>query len=181
MKTKNKAGFTLIETIIVMVIMAILATVVAVRWSPFDTIKLNNATRKIVTDIRYAQKLAISTEQKCGIVFSSSTYTIFEKGNIANPAPSSGDVCSTAPDGADIDTPDPETEDFIVDFNTDRCSHYSGITITTNLTNNIVKFNKNGTPLDDTDIEITTNKTVTITYNSSRPITITAKTGMVSY
>ena len=41
-----KRGFTLIETVIVMVIAAILAAVVAVRWNPFDAIKLYNATRK---------------------------------------------------------------------------------------------------------------------------------------
>mgnify|MGYP001561135472 CR=1 FL=1 len=174
----RKSGFTLIETIIVMVIMAILAAVVAVRWSPFDTIKLNNATRKVAADIRYAQKLAISTQQRCGVFRNSATsYTVFEQGSTADPAPSPGDVCSTAPDGADADT----TSDFIVDTSQDRCSDYSGVTTTfTTSVANTIYFNSLGTPVDATGTAIAGNQTVTVTYNGTRQITIDANTGRVS-
>ena len=174
----DEKGFTLIETVIVMVIAAILAAVVAVRWDPFDAIKLYNATRKVVADIRYAQKVAISTQQRCGLIRNSATsYTVFEQGNTADPAPSSGDVCSTAPDGADADT----TSDFIVDFNAGRCSDYSGVTTTfTTSVANTIYFNSLGTPVDATGTAIAGNQTVTVTYNGTRQITIDANTGRVS-
>lgn len=164
----DEKGFTLIETVIVMVIAVILATVVAVRWSPFDTIKLNSATRKVAADIRYAQKLAISSQQRCGVVFSGSTYTVFEKGDTADPAPSSGDTCSTD-----------SSNNFIVDFNADRCSNYSGVTVST-IT---IAFNSIGTPVDSPPDAPNPAGTqiVTVTYKTGKDITIDAGTGRVSY
>jgi len=170
----RRGGFTLIETIIVMVIAVILAAVVAVRWSPFDTIKLNSATRKVAADIRYSQKLAISSQQRCGVVLSGSTYTVFEQGNTADPAPSSGDGCSTASDGADADT----TSDFIVDFNDDRCSAYSGVTVST-IT---IYFNSLGTPVDSGGIAVGSDQTVALTYKgTNKNISVVQGTGRVSY
>jgi prepilin-type N-terminal cleavage/methylation domain-containing protein len=177
----TERGFTLIETIIVMVIMAILAAVVAVRWSPFDTIKLNNATRKVAADIRYAQKLAISsqisTQTKAAIEFNANGYCVFNdvtlRTGVCAPASaltkSPGDPCST--DSSNY---------FIVAFNDSRCETYSGVTITTDLTNNIVRFNSLGTPFDDTGVVINIDKTVTVTYNGTKQITIGTGTGRVS-
>ncbi|MBI1811369.1 MAG: hypothetical protein HYR78_05495, partial [Nitrospirae bacterium] len=162
----------LIETVIVMVIAVILAAVVAVGWSPFDTIKLYNAKRKVAADIRYSQKLAISSQQRCGVFRNSATaYTVFEQGSTADPAPSSGDGCSTD-----------ASNNFVVDFSAGRCSDYSGVTTTfTTSVANTIYFNSLGTPVDAAGTAIAGNQTVTVTFNGSRDITIDAGTGRVSY
>jgi len=168
----NRNGFTLIELIMVMVIAVILAAVVAVRFSPFDTIKLDSATRKVAADIRYAQKVAISTQATyAAIAFNTNGYTVYDTySSVISRSP--GDPCSTD-----------SSNNFVVAFNEDRCSNYSEVTITTNLAGNIVKFNSLGTPLKNDDTVITDgDKTVTITYKSaSKPITIEQGTGRVSY
>lgn len=174
-------GFTLIETIMVMVIIAILAVAIVVR-NPFDSIKLSSATRKVAGDIRYAQKLAISTQQRCGLIRNSNTsYTVFEQDNTADPASSPGDICSTAPDGADVDT----TDDFIVDTSQSRCSNYSDVTFTftTLPPNNPIYFNSLGAPVDSGGTAIGGPQTITLSHPSAgtQDITVTAGTGRVSY
>jgi len=171
-----KKGFTLIETIIVMVIAVILAAVVAVRWSPFDAIKLNSATRKVAADIRYAQKVAISTQTRSGIEFTGNGYCVFSditlRTGVCLPsnalASSPGDVCSSD-----------ASNKFVVDFTQSRCSSYSGIAITPPGTNPFA-FNSLGTPVDATGTAVG-NQTVTVTYQTGQTITIDAGTGRVSY
>ena len=162
-----KTGFTLMETIMVMVIAVILAAVVAVRWSPFDTIKLNSATRKVAADIRYAQKVAISTQTRAAILFNANGYDIYQNYASVIPAPSPGDPCSDS------------GGNFQVAFNAGRCSNYSGVTITLPAANPIA-FNTLGTPVDSGGTAIA-NQTVTVTYNGTQQITVEAGTGRVSY
>jgi len=166
----NRSGFTLIELIMVMVIAVILAAVVAVRWSPFDTIKLNSATRKVAADIRYAQKVAISTQATyAAIAFNTNGYTVYDTySSVISRSP--GDPCSD------------NGGNFQVAFNAQRCSNYSGVTITTDLTGNVVQFNSLGTPLDDTGAVLGNDKTVTVTYKGANAgIVIESGTGRVSY
>jgi prepilin-type N-terminal cleavage/methylation domain-containing protein len=161
----RRGGFTLIETIIVMVIAVILAAVVAVRWSPFDTIKLNSATRKVAADIRYSQKVAISTQQISGVVFSGTTYTVFAS-ETSMPVRSPGDPCSDS------------GGNFIVDFSADRCSNFNGATVST-IT---LYFNSLGTPVNAFGSIITdAEQAVIVTYNGTQQITIWRSTGRVSY
>jgi prepilin-type N-terminal cleavage/methylation domain-containing protein len=164
----RRGGFTLIETVIVMVIAVILAAVVAVRWSPFDSIKLYNATRKVAADIRYSQKLAISSQTRAAILFNANGYSVYQDYASLIPAPSSGDGCST---GA--------SNYFVVAFDQPRCSEYSNVTITSPATNPIA-FDSRGTPVNSAGTTIVL-QTVTVTYNGSRPITIDAVTGRVNY
>lgn len=152
-----------------MVIAVILAAVVAVRWSPFDTIKLNSATRKVAADIRYAQKLAISTQTRAAITFNANGYDVYQDITVPTRAPSPGDPCST-------DT----SNNFVVAFNDSRCDSYSGVTITVPTTNPIA-FNSLGTPVNSGGTTIA-GQTVTVTYKgSSKSITIEEGTGRVSY
>jgi len=75
------SGFTLIELIMVVVVLIVLATVIGPKIS--DTLKgtrVNTAARKIATDIRYAQSLAISTQALHGVIFNpnpANTYSIY--------------------------------------------------------------------------------------------------------
>ncbi|TAL28606.1 MAG: prepilin-type N-terminal cleavage/methylation domain-containing protein [Nitrospirae bacterium] len=161
-------GFTLIETIMVMVIIAILAVVVVVR-NPFDAIKLRSAARKVAGDIRYVQKLAISNQTRAGMAFNANGYSVYRDMTVAAPYPaavSPGDPCSTDP-----------LNNFIVDFNDPRCSNYSGVTIAPPFIT--IAFNSLGSPVNAAGVAIGP-ETVTVTYNGSQTITIAAGTGRVS-
>ena len=172
----DKGGFTLIETIMVMVIAVILAAVVAVRWSPFDTIKLNSATRKVAGDIRYAQKVAISTQATyAAIAFNTNGYTIYDTySSVISRSP--GDPCSDS------------GGTFVVDFSQPRCSNYSGVEIEiTSPTINPIAFSALGTPVEGRIVEPTFGnpigtQTVTVKYKgTNKDIMVEAGTGRVSY
>ena len=166
---RGGSGFTLIETIMVMVIIAILAAVVIIR-NPFGDIKLYSATRKVAADIRYVQKLSISNQTRAGITFVAGGYSVYrDMTGPYLPATSPGDPCSTDPSNY-----------FVVDFNDSRCSNYSSVTISTSPLPLTIAFNSLGTPVaaDGTALGP---QTVTINYNGSQQITITAGTGRVSY
>ncbi len=79
MKTVNKKGVTLIELIIVMVIIAIGATLVIPSigsWIP--TYRLRGATRDIVSTLRTAQMKAISMNTDYQVRFPDATTYILE-------------------------------------------------------------------------------------------------------
>jgi len=66
----HKKGVTLIELIVVLVLMLIIATAAAVKLGTYDTIKLNAAARKLVSDIRYTQMHAILSGEFSCVSFS---------------------------------------------------------------------------------------------------------------
>ena len=70
---KNNYGFTLIELVIVMIIMAIIAAFIAIRMPEVD---LGNQASQIVNNIRYAQSLAISANLRHRFYFSSTSYSL---------------------------------------------------------------------------------------------------------
>jgi len=79
MKTVNKKGVTLIELIIVMVIIAIGATLIVPgigAWIP--TYRLRGATRDIVSTLRTAQMKAISMNTDYQVRFPDATTYILE-------------------------------------------------------------------------------------------------------
>ena len=163
----DKGGFTLIETIMVMVIAVILAAVIFMRWDT-STVKLNNATRKVAADIRYTQKLAISTQTRAAIYFNTNGYEVYQ--NYASiRAQSPGDPCSTG-----------SSNNFIVDFNdSSRCDGYSGVTITSLPDTNPIAFDSFGMPVNSgTGAALTTQ---TVILSVTKTITIEEGTGRVNY
>jgi prepilin-type N-terminal cleavage/methylation domain-containing protein len=66
---RTSAGFTFIELVMVIVIVGILAVVTVPRFQAFNVIKLNSAVKKIVSDIRYTQSLAVSSHDMYGMTF----------------------------------------------------------------------------------------------------------------
>jgi len=169
----DKNGFTLIETIIVMVLVAILAAVVVIR-NPFDSIKLDSAARKVAADIRYVQKLAISNQTRAGMEFNTNGYNVYR--DMTGPylsATSPGDSCSTN-----------TFNNFVVNFTQPRCSNYNGVTITTTLPLSIVKFDSLGTPYDgNNSLLVAGSNTIKLSHSgvTDQTITIEAGTGRVSY
>jgi type II secretory pathway pseudopilin PulG len=168
----DKQGFTLIETIVVMVIIIVLTAVMIVK-NPFSAIKVYSATRKVAADIRYAQQLANSTQTRCGIQYTiPARYVVFINNAPATPARSAGDPCSDS------------GGNFIVDFSASQCSNYNGVSISHTLPLNIVKFDSMGTPYDGNNVLLASGgNTVTLSHSgaASRTITIEAGTGNVRY
>lgn len=65
----KRKGFSIIELIAIMLIIGIMSVVGFVALDPYKGIKLDAATKKIATDIEYAQSLSISTSRWHGIKF----------------------------------------------------------------------------------------------------------------
>lgn len=82
---KNR-GFTLIEIIAVLVILAIIAAVVVSRGGSTDTYSLKGTTEVIKTHLRYAQTRAMSTNAVWGIKFNDGNhYFLFKDGASLTP------------------------------------------------------------------------------------------------
>ena len=73
-----KRGFTLIELVMVMVIVGILAALAIPRFEGFYAVKLNSAAKKLVTDIRYVQQLAVSRHESYRVLFYTSPQNSYE-------------------------------------------------------------------------------------------------------
>jgi len=130
-----KTGFTLVEAIIVIAIFAILAFVSGANYTGTLSYKRAAASAKILSDIQYAQSLAMLTRQTCGLIFNNeaNTYTVFENGDPEDPAV------------------DPVTQqDYIVVMNS---GDYAGVTVEAYFAGvgdvtNVIQFDREGIPSD---------------------------------
>lgn len=160
-------GFTIIETVMVMVIIAILSVVLLLRWGASDKARIEGAVRKIASDIRYTQKLSISSQMRAGVIFNANGYSVYAVINATPPslANSPGDPCSTDASGR-----------FVVDFTLNRCSEYGNIAITPPTVNPIA-FNSIGKLINSSGGDISS-QTVSA---GGKAVTVEAGTGRVSY
>jgi prepilin-type N-terminal cleavage/methylation domain-containing protein len=162
-KKKASAGFTIIEVIMTIVIISILAVLSLPRFDSFYEIKLNGAVKKVISDIRYAQQLAISRHEDYRVSFTGNTYDVRRV---------SDNAYATSPF---------TRGNLTVNFNTD--TQYKGITIsnpnfvgTTGL-----RFNWQGNPLGSTGANLTTTGQVTFSYQgNSLIVSVEPGTGKVS-
>ncbi|MFQ5456224.1 MAG: Tfp pilus assembly protein FimT/FimU [Nitrospirota bacterium] len=160
MKEKtNNTGFTLIELVMIILLFGILSAVAIPQFNLQDT-RGGAAGRRIVSDIRYAQQLSTTTQIVHGVIFTSASYTLFENDNTGDPAK------------------DPLTgSDFIVNMNGD----FAGVTLSSNLTGGIIKFDSIGAPLKNDGSLLSSEKTITVqSGTSSSSITIEPNTGKVT-
>ncbi|MCX5708527.1 MAG: MerR family transcriptional regulator [Candidatus Omnitrophica bacterium] len=135
MKLILRKGFTLIELVMVMVIIAILAAVAIPRFDSFYSIKLSGAMKKAMSDIRYVQQVAVSRHTNTRVTFNktSDIYTAEEEFPVGN--------------NAWISIKSPFTRgDLTVNYATDP--QYKGINITDANFNssNILQFKWQGEP-----------------------------------
>ncbi len=85
LKTKNFLGFTLIEVLTIIGIIGILALIGIPAFRVFQpSLELSGTVRKLVSDLRYAEQLAVTEQVNHGIRFSSSTdqYQIISYGAV---------------------------------------------------------------------------------------------------
>jgi len=77
---RNKSGFTLIEMVITAVVLGIIAAMaVPDFFRAMQKVKLNAATRNIISDLRWARSHSISSRTQVGLNFnfSNKTYCVF--------------------------------------------------------------------------------------------------------
>ncbi len=108
----NDHGFTLIEIVIVMVLISIIAATVFTRSITNDELNLISRAEKIQSHIRYAQSMAMKTNEVWGIVgttateFAPAKYWLFNKNIVSKvklPGESSVEIDLTV-SGVNIDT-----------------------------------------------------------------------------
>lgn len=120
-----QSGYSLIMLIVVITIVGILAAVAMPGWKELVGIRLSSAVMKTVTDLRYAQDLAMKKGENHTVVFSATGYRVLGE---------NGDV---------IEDPSYRGKKFIVDMTPD----YPGITLKTSFPDkNKLSFNWKGEP-----------------------------------
>jgi prepilin-type N-terminal cleavage/methylation domain-containing protein len=154
--TKNNRGFTLVELIIVIVILAIVGIFVGIRSPSID---LPNQTLQVINDIRYAQSLAISSNLRHRFYFASNTYSIASYDQSTN---------------HETSIYFPQTKSTSVALN-------SNILFSKPPTPNCVAFNGRGQPCNCVNGMLFTNETTIrlITRLTSKDIIITPSTGFI--
>lgn len=88
-------GFTLFELVIVLLIVAAVATYIGIRLPSTTLFRQSSISEQLRRDIRYTQTLAMSLDSTYSIVFTSNSYTI-------TPAPPRGAYTVTMPTGVTL-------------------------------------------------------------------------------
>ena len=93
-RSKTRGGFTLVEILMVVVIIGIASAIIIPQIGTRDDMRATAAARTLVSDLVYAQSLAISSGSYVYIKFDtgSNRYTL-----LSTAAPSGGDVALTHP------------------------------------------------------------------------------------
>ncbi|MBU0759933.1 MAG: GspH/FimT family pseudopilin [Candidatus Omnitrophica bacterium] len=168
-----RRGFTIIELIMVMVIIAILAVIAIPRFESFYEIKLRGTANRLVLDIRYAQRVAISEHESYGLEFDAANerYRVYQV-------------------STDLPARDPLTRStgtaqwnggLVLDYNSD--SEYGGIDLTSANFNGTdrLRFTSLGVPQDANGTNLSSIGTVSISYEgSSETVNVTPNTGKVT-
>lgn len=152
----NRKGFTFIELVMVIVLISIVAVYAAPRLSNVTDTKAGAFVDKLRADIRYAQNLAMTTNQRYRVYFNGS----------GGSAPANGySVVNNVTAGI---APDPDgSGNLIVTLNS---GDYAGITVSTPA-GGYIEFNALGVP--------TAAAAITITPGGQQ-VTVAAQTGAVN-
>ncbi len=150
-------GFTLIEFVIVIILMGIIGGAVTLIW-PKSNINLGAQARQLASDLRYAQALSMSKDQRYRVVkLSSTTYQIQDSTGTAITLPVGGTTVTLNSD---------------ITFGT-----------LTNLPNSLVVFGGSGIPYSDTAIPgtaLASTATIPLTNGTfTQTISISPQTGRI--
>jgi len=161
----NKEGFTILEFVIVILVLSILAAVIVPQMSGFYSIKFDGAAHRLMSDMKYAQRLAMSTHQIHGVSFvpGQEEYTVY-RGSVATP----------------VDDPLNPGSPLTVDY--DDIEQFSGIDLRRANFNGgtEVRFDSLGVPYDASDVPLGSNGRAVLIYQGERiRILVTPRTGMI--
>jgi type II secretory pathway pseudopilin PulG len=157
-----KKSYTIIELIMVIVIVGILAASSIPRFQSFYYIKLNGAMKKVASDIRYAQQLAISRHESYNIIFNTATEA-YEIRRVSD------NSYATNPFSRG---------NFIVNFTSDP--QYNGIKIDSTSFGGTLQFDWQGIPRNGAGTALSAEGSVAFSYQgNAMTINITPNTGRV--
>ena len=174
----NARGFTLIETIMVIVIIGILAAVAVPRFNAFYALKLDGAMKKVRSDIRYVQQLGISRHTDTRIEFNAAANSY--QACFCN---ETDGVCAAGACGSGNWTAltDPFTRGNLqTNFNTDP--QYGGIDLTSASFGggSTLRFDWQGVPQNSARTNLAADGSVSFSYQgNSNTIYVTPNTGRV--
>ncbi len=155
-KMRHEKGFTFIEAIVSVTIIGILAAVAVIRLNNGHGVEISSATRKVISDIQYAQDLAMTTGNHVKIQFdvANNSYQLFwSDGTPISNIMGSGN--------------------FAVQYGTGSFSHVS-ITAT-GLEEGILAFDAIGQPYSNTSL--IANNQMVVELNGQKKIDITPYSG----
>jgi prepilin-type N-terminal cleavage/methylation domain-containing protein len=140
-RTVLKKGFSLIEILIVVVILGIAGMMAIPMIGSASSVQVDAAADTIASDLGYAKNMAITNQKDYWAVFDSDSYQLEDAdGVIMHPV---------------------NKKDYVIEYS----SLGSGITVTTNFTDDKVKFEYMGSPDSGGTVTIqgsTVSKTVTV-------------------
>jgi prepilin-type N-terminal cleavage/methylation domain-containing protein len=159
-------GFTLTELIVILSILGIVSWLAYPKVVAMDEIKLDTAARRLASDLRYAQSLAMSRRVIHGILFNPAAerYTVF--------APNSATPITDPADRAKTLTVDytSRTEFLGVQIQSASFGTTPGVT-----------FDYFGVPRDTSGVDLTTSGRVVLTYQGvTDTVLVAPQTGMVT-
>jgi len=175
----NKSGFTIIEIIMVIVLLSILAVVIVTRSGSYYPVKLNGAGEKLLSDIRYAKRLAMTNHRIYGILFDvpGNSYTVYDYGD---PPPAPVEEPFPLPVEDPYRPGDPQG--LRVDYDDNK--YYNGIEIISAVIGetNELKFSPFGVYYDGDNAELADDGRVELGYRGNDfVITVTPRTGKASH
>jgi prepilin-type N-terminal cleavage/methylation domain-containing protein len=157
--TTKTSGFTITEMVIVIVLTAILATAILVRWSYFST-SLDTQTALLINNIRYTQNLSMSKNERYRLVIDTVNNSYSIKNNV----------------GTTVELPNGS---YITSF-----PYGISFGSLTNITNNTIIFDAKGVPYTGSGAGtiIAATATIVLQNNSgdTRTIQISPATGKVT-
>ena len=165
-------SFTMVELVIVVVIIGILGVMAFPRVDIFRVLKFQAAGKKVLSDIRYAQSVAVLNHLYTGIQFSpgSNVYAAYFSNN-APPVNSNWPFLQDPLSRANM----------VVNYTNDP--QYKGVAIVSSAfgSGNMVVFNTDGAPVDwVSGNALTTNGTVVLRYSGETiNVNVAAKSGKV--
>jgi prepilin-type N-terminal cleavage/methylation domain-containing protein len=157
----REAGFTIIEIVVVMILIGVLAALAIPRFPEYP--RAGVASRKLLSDIRYAKELSTRLQTMSGIYFISDTqYRVFINNDTNNAAK------------------DPQTG---TNYEVTMSGEFAGVTLSQTFTNSILKFNSLGTPMEGSGAGTALGAAKSVTVSGTggpRTVTIEPNTGKVT-
>ncbi|MBM4131628.1 hypothetical protein FJ250_11485 [bacterium] len=160
MPIRRAAGFTLVELITILVVVAILAAVAAPRFFTRSAFEERGFYDEVLATLRYAQRVAIAERREVCVALTASSVALS-----LNPSTTSGAACS-----ATVNDPGSSTPYAI--------AVPAGLTLSMTFPNASFRFNGLGQPVDNAGNALG-NQTLTLSGADTRTVTIWGQTGYV--